>query len=345
MKDVIKQLQDNELQSDKTKYQKNHLLIVNGIEIIKEINQGTIEIASARSQNILYKKLIDINNPTSEVLGFQLMDVITKILDENISVLPILTQEKSRLKGMLGNLFEGLKRTFPPLQIITSAFSSISSFTTFQPRIEKLSRKADSIVMDITNPITAPIIKKMNEQLIPYIDFYTELNRTNSVFENALYQHGVQYRDYVEEVKNLKETIEKKVNLNESIGNQINDIFNISNSSMPDFNYKVKLNNDTIKELVGNCISIYDLVDRYKKFSNDFLTIQDDFYKNNIAILANKAKKLPYKDDGKIDQLITDMNYLKNGNPAENITGFDVSNKMRLKSILAKVYIINKLRM
>ena len=345
LKEVIRKLQANELQSDKSKYQKNHLLIVNGIEIIKEISQGTVDISSARSQNILYKKLIDINNPTSEVLGFQLMDVITKILEENISALPMLGHEKSRLKGMLSNLFEGLKHTFPPLQIITSAFSTISSFSTFQPRIEKLSKKADSLIIDVTNPITAPIIKKMNEQLIPYIDFYTDLNKTNMVFENALYQHGVEYRDFVEEVKNLKEIIEKKVNLNESIGNQINDIFDISNSSTPDFNYKVKLNNDTIKELVGNCISIFDLVDRFKKFSNDFLVIQDDFYKNNIALLSNKAKKLPYKDDGKIDQLLTDMNYLKNGNPGENISGFDVSNKMRLKSILAKVYIINKLRM
>lgn len=344
LKDVIKQLQDNELQSDKAKYQKNHQLIVNGIEIIKEIHQGTVEINGARSQNILYKKLIDINNPTSEALGFQLEEVINKTLEENISLLPMMDNEKKRLKGVVGNLFAGLKNSFPPLQIITSAFSAISSFNIFKPRIERLSKKVDSLVVDVENPITAPIIKKINDQLLPYIEFYTELNKTNSVFENALYQHGIEYRDYIEEVNTLKEIIEKKINLNESIGNKINDLFDISNSSSLEFQYKEKLNNENIKELVGNCVGIYDLVDRYKKFSNDFLLIQDDFYKNNIALLEKRAKKLPYKDEAKIAQLISDITQLKNGNPAENLTGFDVSNKMRLKSILAKVNIINRLR-
>ena len=344
LKELIKQLQENELQSDKAKYQKNHQLIVNGIEIIKEIHQGTVEIAGARSQNILYKKLIDINNPGSEVLGFQLLEVINKILEENISLLPLANQEKKRLKGIVGNLFDGLKKTFPPLQVITSAFSAISSFNIFKPRLEKLNKKADSLIIEVENPITAPIIQKINEQLLPYIEFYTDLNKINSNFEYALYQHGVEYRDYVDEVKTLKETIEKNINLNESIGNRINELFDITNSSAINFNYKEKLNSEIIKELISNCIGIYDLVDRYKKFSNDFLYIQDDFYKNNIALLEKKAKKLPYKDDAKIDDLVKDIKELKNGNAAENITGFDVSNKMRLKSILTKVNYVNRLR-
>ena len=344
LKELIKQLQENELQSDKAKYQKNHQLIVNGIEIIKEIHQGTVEIAGARSQNILYKKLIDINNPGSEVLGFQLLEVINKILEENISLLPLANQEKKRLKGIVGNLFDGLKKTFPPLQVITSAFSAISSFNIFKPRLEKLNKKADSLIIEVENPITAPIIQKINEQLLPYIEFYTDLNKINSNFEYALYQHGVEYRDYVDEVKTLKETIEKNINLNESIGNRINELFDITNSSAINFNYKEKLNSEIIKELISNCIGIYDLVDRYKKFSNDFLYIQDDFYKNNIALLEKKAKKLPYKDDAKIDDLVKDIRELKNGNAAENITGFDVSNKMRLKSILTKVNYVNRLR-
>ncbi len=200
------------------------------------------------------------------------------------------------------------------------------------------------MVVDVTNPITAPIIKKISDQLLPYIDFYTELNKNNSMFENALYQHAVQYRDYMEEVNTLKENIEKSININESIGSKINDLFDISNSSSPDFDYKTKLNNETLKELVGNCISVFDLVDKYKKFANDYMIIQDDFYKNNLAILEKKAKRLPFKDENKINQLISDLSQLKNGNPSENITGFDVSNKMRLKSILAKVNIINRLR-
>jgi len=97
LKEQIKGLQENEIQSEKVKYMRNYQLVLYGIDIIKEIKQGTVEISNARSQNILYKKIIDINNPASDALGFQLMDVIDKILEENISVLPLLDGEKKRL--------------------------------------------------------------------------------------------------------------------------------------------------------------------------------------------------------------------------------------------------------
>ncbi|HEX7845831.1 MAG TPA: hypothetical protein VF476_08545 [Chitinophagaceae bacterium] len=346
LKEMVRQLQENELQSDKIKYQKNYQLIINGLETIKEMQQGIMEITGARSQNILYKKLIDINNPTSEVLGFQLIDVINKTLEENINAITSLAEgDKKRLKGQTSGLFEGLKRAFPPLQIITGAFSAISSFTTYKTRVEKIGRKADSIIVDVTNPITQEVIGRMSGNLQPYIVFYNELNKVNAVFENALYQHEVEYKDFIEEVSLLRQAIEKRINLGESVSSQVVELFDLTNSSAQDFNYKSKLENEPIRELVGNCVNVFELVDRYKKFTNDFVTIQDDFYRSNLELLSKKAKYLPYKDVAKIDQLITDLDLLKNGNNATNTAGFDASYKLRLKGLLSKLYAVNKLRM
>jgi hypothetical protein len=96
---------------------------------------------------------------------------------------------------------------------------------------------------------------------------------------------------------------------------------------------------------MSSCINVFEMVDRYKKFTNDFITIQDDFYRNNLDILNAKAKNLPFKDPAKVDQMINDLTLLKNGNPATNTPGFDVSYKQRLKGILSKLYAVNKLRM
>ncbi len=344
LKQMIKEIKDNELQSDKAIYQKNYDLILNGIEIIKEMHQGSVEIAAARSQNIMYKKLIDVNNPASDVLGFQLLEVITKTLEENINVLPLVDGEKKRLKSQIGNLFEGLKNAFPPLQIITSAVSVISSFTTYQPRIEKLNRKADSLIVDVTSPISKEVLKKINSQLQPYIQFYADLDRINNNYEMALYQHGVEYRDFIEELASLKKVVESRIDMNQSIGKQINELFDLSNSSMQDFNYRQKMENAVIRDLSADCSSISDLVERYKKFTNDFITIQEDFYNNNSNLLRSSAKKLPYKDDAKIDHLLSELDNIKNGNAAQNVTGFDASYKLRLKSITSKLYSINRLR-
>ena len=344
LKEIIKGLQENEIQSEKIKYLRNYQLVLYGIEIIKEIKQGTVEISSARSQNILYKKIIDINNPSSDALGFQLMEVIDKTLEDNINALPLVDGEKKRLKGQVSGLVEGLKRTFPPLQIISSAVSMISSFTTYKTRMEKLDRKTDSIIVDATYPITKEIISKINLQMAPYIDFYNQLNKVNSTYENALYNHVIEYRDFIDEVSNVQTVLEGSLDMNESIGEQINGVFDLANSSRQDFDYKKINENEKIRSLAGNCLSVYDLVERYKKFTSDFIAIQDGFYKDYISLLEEKAKKLPIKDDDRITKLITDLNNIKKGNPAENIIGFDETYKSKLKSITTKVVALNRTR-
>jgi len=344
LKVVIKGLQENEIQSEKIKYLRNYQLVLYGIEIIKEIKQGTIEISSARSQNILYKKIIDINNPSSDALGFQLMDVIDKTLEDNINALPLVDGEKKRLKGQVSGLVEGIKRTFPPLQIISSAVSLISSFTTYKTRMERLDRKTDSIIVDASYPITKEIISKINLQIAPYIDFYNQLDKINNTYENALYNHVIEYKDFIEEVTNLQTVLEGSLNMNESIGEQINTIFDLANSSRQDFDYKKVNENEKIRSLAGNCLSVYDLVERYKKFTSDFIAIQDGFYKDYISLLEEKAKKLPMKDDDKIGKLVTDLNNIKKGNAGENIIGFDETYKSKLKSITTKVVALNRTR-
>ncbi|TMI89691.1 MAG: hypothetical protein E6H06_17895 [Bacteroidetes bacterium] len=344
LKEVIKGLQENEIQSEKIKYLRNYQLVLYGIEIVKEIKQGTIEISSARSQNILYKKIIDINNPSSDALGFQLMEVIDKTLEDNINALPLVDGEKKRLKGQVSGLVEGLKRTFPPLQIISSAVSMISSFTTYKTRMERLDRKTDSLIVEASYPITKEIISKINLQMAPYIEFYNQLNKINSTYENALYNHVIEYKDFIEEVSNIQTTLEGSLDMNESIGEQINGVFDLANSSRQDFDYKKINENDKIRNLAGNCLSVFDMVERYKKFTSDFIAIQDGFYRDYISLLDEKAKKLPIKDDDRIAKLITDLNNIKQGNPAENVIGFDQVYKSKLKSITTKVVALNRTR-
>lgn len=344
LKQVITELKNNELQSEKVKYQKNYQLVLYGIEIINEIRQGTMDVASARSQNILYKKLIDVNNPASEAAGFQLIEVIDKTLSDNINLLPIAEKEKTRLRGQVSNFVDGVKRIFPPLQIITGVVSMISSFTSYQPKIEKISKRTDSLIVEATNPITKEILAKINTQLAPYIDFYQELNRVNNAFENALYQHVIAYRDFMDEVNTAKESISEDINTNQSIGEQINKLFDLENSSGLDFDFKKKNEDPAIRNLAGNCINVYSLVDRYKKFISDFVAVQEDFYKNNIVILDQKARKLPFKDEAKINKLIDDLTEVQNGNKEESIAGFNESYKQKIKSITAKIVALNRTR-
>ena len=345
LKDKIKELQENQAQSEKAKYLRNYQMILYGIEIVKEMQMGIADITGARNQNILYKKIIDINNPTSEALGFQLIDVIDRMLEDNINGLVLPEGEKRRLRGQVGGLVDGIKRTFPPLQIIGSAVSMISSFTTYKAKLEKLDRKTDSIVVKASYPITKEIIARMNNQISPYIDFYSQLNKTNSTYENALYGHVIEYRDFIEEVNALNTILRSTIDMDRSIGEQINTLFDLTNSSKLDFNYKQVNDSDTIRNLAGNCLNIYNIVERYKKFTSDFIAIQEDFYKDNLELLESNAKKLPIKNDVMIDKMIKDLVNIKKGNASENIAGFDESYRAKVKSIQTKLYALNRTRL
>jgi len=154
----------------------------------------------------------------------------------------------------------------------------------------------------------------------------------------------IEYKDFMEEVSNLQTVLEGSLNMNESIGDQINTVFDLANSSRQDFDYKKVNENEKIRGLAGNCLTVFNLVERYKKFTSDFITIQESFYKDYISLLDEKAKKLPIKDDDKIGKLVTDLNNIKKGNPTENIIGFDEAYKSKLKSITTKVVALNRTR-
>jgi hypothetical protein len=344
LKEIIRGMQENELQSEKIKYQRNYQMVLYGVEIIKDIHQGTTEIKAARSQNMLYKKIMDINNPTSETLGFQLQDVIEQSVGEIILTIPLADNDRKRLKGQLSGFVDGLKKAFPPLQILTGALSGLSSFTTYSARMEKIGRKADSIIIEATHPITREALAKINDKLTPYIDFYMHLNKINSTYENALYSHLIEYKDFIDEADNLKRLLESYLNFQESIGEQINNLFDLANSSRQDFDFKKITEQEHTRSLAGICMNVYGLVDRYKKFTNDFINIQEDFFTDNIRLLNDKAKKLPLKEDGKIDGLIAELNQIKSGNPAAGIPGFDEVYRSKLKNVASKLYAMNRTR-
>lgn len=111
LKEMVENLKARDEQSDKTKYLKNYQLILRGMDIIQERHAGTLQIQAARSQNIFYKKVIDMNNPASDVLGFQLGDVIIQSLEENIVSLPIEKPEKERLIKSSSHIAPNLNNT------------------------------------------------------------------------------------------------------------------------------------------------------------------------------------------------------------------------------------------
>ena len=341
MKETVSALKNKEEESQKGKYLKSYQLILRGLDIIQELHSGTLQIQSARSQNIFYKKVMDMNNPASNALGFQLLDVIVKSIEDNIASLPIPPPDKERLTSSISNLVDNVKTIFPPLNILSNVLSMVSGFSFFRAKSEK----KNETTIESVNPIGKDVLGKIKNQLVPYIEFYSELDKINSKFQNALYQHIVQYKDYIENLYSIKQDIENSgIDFKVILADQLNNIFEYNKMSLADFDFISKNRDEKIKKLKINAYSVFDLVDQYKKFSNDFVLIQNDFFQSYIQVLEKKVMWLPIKDDTKISQLVQDLNNTKNGNETEGIMGFDVAYKQRLSSIIGKLGKMNELR-
>lgn len=341
LKETVSAMKLKEEESQKGKYLKSYQLVLRGLDIIQELYSGTLQIQSARSQNIFYKKVMDMNNPSSDALGFQLLDVIIKSIEDNIATLPIPTEEKQRLTGSITNLVDNVKAVFPPLNILSNVLSMASGFTIFRPKM----KSKNEMTIESENPISKEVLGKIKSQLLPYIDFYSELDKINTKFQNALYQHLVQYKDYIENLYAVKQDIENLgIDFKVVLADQVNTIFDYNKMSTSDFDFISKNKDEKIKKLKLNAYSVFDLVDQYKKYSNDFVLIQNDFYLSYIQVLEKKVVWLPIKDDAKIMQLSQDLNNTKNGNESEGIVGFDVAYKQRLSSIIAKLAKMNEIR-
>jgi hypothetical protein len=167
----------------------------------------------------------------------------------------------------------------------------------------------------------------------------------NSRFQNAIYQHGVQHKDYIENLYALKQEIENSgIDFKVVLAAQVNKLFDYDKLGNKDFDFKIKNTDETIKKLIINAYSVFDLVVQFKKYTNDFVLIQNDFYQSYIQILEKKVMWLPVKDDSKIQMLITDLNNTKSGNEAEGIVGFDVAYKQRLNNVILKLAKMNEIR-
>ena len=327
-------------QLERDKYQKNYQIIIRGIEIINDLITASREILNARSQNIFSKKITDINNIQSETLGFQLTEVILQSIKSNIEQLPVEKPQKDRLMNQVTNFMDVIKGVFPPVAIISTVLSAVSNFTIFKSKILKISRNEDSIVTESINPVGKDVLKKITEQLLPYIKFYDQLNLANIKYETALNLHIVQNKDYIESITVLADGIKEIIDMDNSIIDQVNTLLEIQKSGSPGFDYALKNSDEKIRKLVVACYSVFDLVDKYKKFTNDFVNILIDYHNMNITILQS-AKQLPVKDDMKIEQMIADLNSIRNGDPAKGLVSFEEIYKKRLGTILNKLRKMN----
>lgn len=335
---------DRELQqNEKTKYQDNYKL-AGTLDIVQKLNELVDDVLSNRGQAQAYNLIAQANNPTNTELGFSLVNVIEKTLDEVLSAEKIVDDQKRKIKSGIKNLLTGLGKAFPPISIITSVVSTLSSFQI--PFIEKIKtfigrkgKEVDSFAVKAVNPITDTILSRFATRIQPYLSFYSNLDKINNTFEDDLLLHELTYKDFISEVKSLIQYINQNIGINvekDDITASINQLFDYSSSNGRKFDYRAINTKPEIKKLKALYLNVSELIKTFNRFYSEYNTIVNKLFDNNIKEFE-AAKELPEKDIRKIESYINKINTLRNGDISKSQKGFNSQFKVKIQSLTNKI--------
>jgi len=132
----------------------------------------------------LFTKLIDANNPCSEILGFTFLDVVERLAKQNfLNSLP--AEDRPRFEteiianAIQNPIWQVLLQTNPVTFLVSNVVDKVSSF------IKKIKIKKERIV-SIERSYDEAKIKNFITDLQPYIQFYDALSRATREYDTAV---------------------------------------------------------------------------------------------------------------------------------------------------------------
>jgi hypothetical protein len=323
-------------------YEKNYNRMLSMAELVNELNSTINLIENDKKQSSTFNKINQANNPSSDILGFKLTDVINTSLDETLKERNVSPEKAKPVKNIISNLTYGFSSFFPPLQLVSSIISGISAYTdkTIIPYPANLDGKIkhinDIVFKENVSSMDTAFIGTFTRKLGPYISFYVELNKVNTGFDEDLSKFSFFYADFVNDIKQLKGDFEKNtsIQLQNSITLQVNKIMNYSSSGSREFKHADYNHKPEITYINENLETMYEFVKIFNEYSKQYIFLVNRNIDNNKAQLKN-ALKLPKHNKESISNLLKKIDEEQVG--TEQNPGFITKYNKNISSITSKI--------
>ncbi|MDO9613388.1 MAG: hypothetical protein Q7J86_02555 [Bacteroidota bacterium] len=352
LKDYVKSQKTLSEGTAKKIYEKNYNRLISTAELLRELNSTIAFIEKDKSQASVDNAIRQANNPSSDILGFKLTDVITTSLDETIKEKNIVAEKSSTVKSIVGNLIHGFGPIFPPLQFVSSIVSGISSFTDKDISIApSLTSNIDGKIKYIkdmkfsakTSTLDTAFIGSFTRKLAPYIGFYVELNQINTSFEDDLAKFSFLNSDITSKAAQLSIEFEQGTSVelhpDSSITNQVNKLTSFNTSGTTNFNHSDFNRKSEMSYVNENLESLYEFVKYFNEYARQYIYLVNRNIDNNKTQLKN-AKKLPKAVTKTIDDLLTKIEKEQVG--TEQNPGFITKYNKNISSITNKIKELRK---
>jgi hypothetical protein len=128
----------------------------------------------------LFTKLMEANNPTSDILGFRFTEVIFQAAEKHFRNSLRDYRDRRRFSQLISNILENpvvasLANTNPVTSVVSAIVSSIVGFTTTSASLEKEGQRVRGVTVEQNHAFNTRMIADFREEVKVYIDFYDQL--------------------------------------------------------------------------------------------------------------------------------------------------------------------------
>lgn len=260
----------------------------------------------------LFTKLMQANNPTSDILGFRFSEIIFTASEKHFKDVLKNEGDKRRLSQVICKIIENpvvssLANTNPVTSVVAAIISCVAGFTTSRAVVEKDGGRIKDITVEQQDVVDNRGISAFRNELKVYIDFYDALIIASREYMEGLDELNRKYAYLSQAVREYKTELYSGIGFNES------SLLAQLAKTLPDpaikgINFSCMIKDPRIRKsraLAGKYPVLQEAVSSFKK---EYNTLLFNFLTHYIKTLK-MAGEFPDRDidKAKTDALIADI--------------------------------------
>jgi len=291
-------LENVQINTVKQSFSDYSTIIVNGKTLIDQMNQTGNELYNRIQDAIKFNKLVQINNPSSDILGFSFSEAILQMAEKHFLYKLKDTTERRRFQTILKNVMASpITQTVlainPYLNSIYGIVSVASNFISTKV-IPAGTFKKDQQVSEVA--FNQKDIQSFVDTIKPFIEFYDKLNSENLKFDVNINQLNSR-------ITIFKESINKEFD-NFYAVNKFETNIKLDASSTP----KTQIDSAKLQKLKKSATQVIEYVpyaDEINAIYQEFNKINNDYY-NAVLQILDLRNQLPLPTNAKNNKTAVD---------------------------------------
>jgi len=254
----------------------------------------------------LFTKLMQANNPTSDILGFRFSEIIFSASEKHFKEVLKNEPDKKRFSQVISKIIDNpvvssLANTNPVTSVVAAIISAIAGFTTSRVELDKEGGRIKDVSIDQQDAFDNRSISAFRKELQVYIDFYDALIKASAEYLEGLDDLNRKYAYLILSVKDYKSELYREIDVK---GNNL--LIRLSgllpNPATEGIDYTCFIHDPNIQKSLHLARKYPVLHQEVSDFKKEYNTLLFNFLSDYINTLKT-ARDFP---EGDIDKTKTD---------------------------------------